>query len=939
MEGPGTPAVSNDPDEVDRIFCSAIELRSAEERSEYVRHACRGDVNMERRVRQLVDAYFRAGDFLESPVGATLPDIEPTIQEVPGTTIGRYKLLEQIGEGGFAVVFMAEQDQPVRRRVALKIIKAGMDTKQIVARFEAERQALALMDHPSIAKVFDAGATDTGRPYFVMELVKGSPITEYCDQNNLNIGERLRLFLQVCEAVQHAHQKGVIHRDLKPTNVLVSHVDDRPLAKVIDFGIAKATQARLTDKTLYTDFRQLMGTPAYMSPEQADGSLDIDTRSDVYSLGVLLYEILAGSPPFDPKELRSKAFAEMQRIIREDEPPTPSSRLSTLAGDKQEITSKQRQCDPKRLAQLMRGDLDWVVMKCLEKERARRYQTASALSDDVARYLSDRPVEAHGPSQLYRLKKFIRRNTAGVLAGSAVVLALAVGLALAYFGYIRATRALESQSAASREAIEARNQALQARQQAENDRARAQANLDKAREAVQQITQIADEKLSNVPHVEGVRRELLERALQFYLDFLRQESNDRDIRRETAIAYGRAAQIHKDLGNKDKALELMRECIVRLEKLVAEPESKAADRAALVMYYNGLPFYREIAPGDDEVVIKLRRSLELAEQLVKDFPDDPSHKRSLARNYGNLGRNLVPAQMEEAEKYMRRSLLLAEQMEDQVAIAAACLDIGYLKMKGEAVPEAEEWLRRALIIWETLGTQSSGHHFHREMIARALSDLGNFLVAAGKPQEAAKAFRRSVDIWRTLINDYPAVVEWPMQCAYNYQQLGISLSAAGQDTQAETAFQNALADYSRAIEINPGEIDNWLARAQFYANTKQWDKAFAEDTALLEKWPENVRVRVQRGAFHLRQQEYRLAIEDFSAAIKLNPKETWAWHERAYCYAMLGEHENAIADLTQAIELAPADAELRTRRGQSYQAIGNSEDAEADFSKAKDLKR
>ena len=369
-----------------------------------------------------------------------LSPADSPLAERPGTLIGPYKLLEQIGEGGMGVVYMADQQTPVRRRVALKIIKAGMDTRQVIARFEAERQALALMDHSNIARVLDAGATDSGRPYFVMELVRGIPITEYCDQNNLPVHERLELFIQVCHAVQHAHQKGIIHRDLKPSNVLVTLNDGRAVPKVIDFGVAKATGQQLTDKTLFTAFAQMVGTPLYMSPEQAEmTSVDIDTRSDIYSLGVLLYELLTGTTPFDQQRMRSAAFDEIRRIIREEEPPKPSTRLSTL-GESRTATAAHRQVDAHRLSQIVQGDLDWIVMKCLEKDRTRRYETATGLAEDIHRYLTDLPVKAGRPTRIYRLKKFIRRNKAGVLAGSAIAVALIMGLALATIGFIQARR-------------------------------------------------------------------------------------------------------------------------------------------------------------------------------------------------------------------------------------------------------------------------------------------------------------------------------------------------------------------------------------------------------------------------------------------------------------------------------------------------------------------
>jgi eukaryotic-like serine/threonine-protein kinase len=406
---------------VEAIFAEALDRRDAAARLAYLDEACSGDTELRARVAALLTAHEDAGSFLMLPVGSgsTNPFVE--LSEKPGTIIGRFKLLEQIGEGGFGVVFMAQQEEPVRRLVALKIIKLGMDTRQVVARFEAERQALAVMDHPNVARVLDGGTTDAGRPYFVMELVKGAPITEYCDKNNFNIPQRLELFSQVCQAVQHAHQKGLIHRDIKPTNVLVMTEDERPVAKVIDFGVAKAMQVRLTEKTLFTDFRQLVGTPAYMSPEQAAGGLDIDTRSDVYSLGVLLYELLTGSPPLNPKELRAEAFAEIQRMICEVELPPPSSRLSALA-DTLPSVAAQRSIEPRKLTTAVRGELDWIVMRCLEKDRKRRYETPSALARDIERYLHDEPVHACSPSAVYRIRKFIRRNRIAIAAAGMVLL-------------------------------------------------------------------------------------------------------------------------------------------------------------------------------------------------------------------------------------------------------------------------------------------------------------------------------------------------------------------------------------------------------------------------------------------------------------------------------------------------------------------------------------
>src|SRR5262249_12225894 len=372
-------------------FAEALEKHDPQERAAFLDRVCGDDPELRASVEALLSAY-DAGEFLELPATAMADTVDEAVaRELPGAVIGKYKLLEQIGEGAFGIVFMAEQQEPVRRLVALKVLKPGMDSRQVVARFEAERQALALMDHPHIAKVLDAGQTSSGRPYFVMDLVQGLPMTEFCDRAKLAIHERLELFLTVCQAVQHAHQKGIIHRDIKPSNVLVTRHDGRALAKVIDFGIAKALGQVLTDKTLYTGFAQLIGTPLYMSPEQAAfGNVDVDTRSDIYSLGVLLYELLTGTTPFDKERLHQADYDEMRRILHEEVPVKPSTRISTL-GKAAATISTQRQSDPKRLGQFFRAELDWIVMKCLEKDRERRYETANGLARDIQRYLNDEP--------------------------------------------------------------------------------------------------------------------------------------------------------------------------------------------------------------------------------------------------------------------------------------------------------------------------------------------------------------------------------------------------------------------------------------------------------------------------------------------------------------------------------------------------------------------
>ena len=440
------------------LFRAAIELPPGAGRRAFLDQACAGDPALRQRLETLLAAHDQtAGVFAEgslpfgvppsggsagSPAKAGTPNapaVKATMKlnvpdapdEAVGQTIGRYKLMERLGEGGCGVVYVAEQTVPVRRRVALKVIKLGMDTKAVVARFEAERQALAMMDHPNIAKVLDAGTTESGRPYFVMELVRGIRITDYCDQNQLSTRERLDLFIKICQAIQHAHQKGIIHRDIKPSNILVTLHDGVPVPKVIDFGIAKATEGRLTDSTVYTQLHQFIGTPAYMSPEQAEMSgLDIDTRSDIYSLGVLLYELLAGSTPFDANELMASGIDQMRKTIREKEPVRPSTRFATLKGEDLTTTAKRRSADTSKLMRQIQGDLDWIVMKCLEKDRTRRYESASGLAADLNRHLNNQPVVARPPSTAYRLQKAWRRNKLVYASAAAITVALLLALVL-----------------------------------------------------------------------------------------------------------------------------------------------------------------------------------------------------------------------------------------------------------------------------------------------------------------------------------------------------------------------------------------------------------------------------------------------------------------------------------------------------------------------------
>ena len=501
-------------EKAENIYCSALEIKSPDERKIFLDRACRGNVGLRSLVDKLLASQVGAEKFFQEGGVARLPmeglsqffkdtpdlarnvDAPAREDEFIGKRIESYKLLQRIGEGGCGAVYMAEQEKPVHRRVALKIIKLGMDTKSVVARFEVERQALALMDHPNIARVLDAGATESGRPFFVMELVRGVKITEYCDQNELDTRERLKLFIQVCHAIQHAHQKGVIHRDIKPSNILITIIDGMPVPKVIDFGIAKAIEGRLTDNTIFTAYEQFIGTPAYMSPEQAVMSgVDVDTRSDIYSLGVLLYELLTGRTPFETKELLEHGMDSLRRTLQEREPQRPSVRVTTLQGSALALVARSRHAEPLKLISLLRGDLDWIVIRALEKDRARRYETANELATDVQRFLDNEPVLARSPSRLYRFQKLVQRNRIVFVAVAAVAFTLLISSGVSTWLFLKEREAHHAAVAAEQQQIRLREESDRLRQAAEFRRKLTAATFARSRDQFEE----ADRLVSDIP--------------------------------------------------------------------------------------------------------------------------------------------------------------------------------------------------------------------------------------------------------------------------------------------------------------------------------------------------------------------------------------------------------------------------------------------------------
>jgi serine/threonine protein kinase/tetratricopeptide (TPR) repeat protein len=798
------------------IFAQALEFKSATERAAFLDRACGENQHLRAEVEALLRASQQSGDMLDLPENLAVTTDLPRA-EGAGTVIGPYKLLEQIGEGGMGTVWMAEQTEPIQRRVALKVIKEGMDSRQVLARFEAERQALALMEHPNIAKVLDAGKAPSGRPYFVMELVKGQLISKYCDEKRLGVRERLELFGDVCRAVQHAHQKGIIHRDLKPSNVLVAPYDGKPVVKVIDFGVAKATGQRLTDKTLFTGFGALVGTPEYMSPEQAEvNNQDIDTRSDIYSLGVLLYELLTGSTPLTRQRIKEAALLEVLRVIREEEPPRPSTRLSE-SKDSLPSISAQRQTEPSKLTRAVRGELDWIVMKAIEKDRNRRYETANGFAMDIQRYLADEPVQAGPPSAAYRFRKFATRNRAGLTMALILAVALLLGIVATSWQAIRATRQRDRAVNAETLAAARLISETQAHQEAAT-------NLRRARQAVDEyFTLVSESTLLDVPGLQPLRKQLLESALRYYQAMAAERADDAAALADLALGSLRVANIYRELDRNDDSLAAIDSAIELLERLRRDYPHATDYQRRLAGYskVNRSASSKSHMPKDPAAAHRtLSKFRELWEAFASENPDLQGFQNDLASIYRLLaalegGRGVVgePAAFTRSVAVGRKAIGILEQLNQahpevvvyRENLADAYGEVAWVLSRTGQLDEARDAMARSTTLLEQLYKQFPNVPRYRAAAAGRLTTLASTL-AAGQPEQAEKTYRQALQAWRELATDFPIAPEFRISFATTQWALGELLAGPlkrlsdGVEASMEgiEQFQKLMAEYPDA---------------------------------------------------------------------------------------------------------------------------------------------
>jgi serine/threonine protein kinase/tetratricopeptide (TPR) repeat protein len=851
------------------IFTAALNKPDPAERAAFLDEQCAGNAPLRQRIESLLAEHQRLGSFMDVPSPRATLD-QPT--ERLGTLIGPYKLLQQIGEGGMGVVYMAEQTQPVQRKVALKVIKPGMDSRQVIARFDAEKQALAMMDHANIARVLDAGTTEQGHPYFVMELVHGVPITKYCDDNRLTPRQRLELFVPVCQAIQHAHQKGIIHRDIKPTNVMVTLYDGKPVPKVIDFGVAKATEQKLTERTLFTQYGTMVGTLEYMSPEQAEMSaLGVDTRSDIYSLGVLLYELLTGNTPLSHKTVKEAAYAEILRLIKEEEPPKPSTRLDE-SGEALASISAQRHTEPAKLSKLMRGELDWIVMKTLEKDRNRRYETAKDFAADVQRYLNNETVQACPPSSWYRLRKFVRRNKGPVLAASLILLTLSAGMVGTTWGLIQAEQhriVVERQ----RDELAQRNQALQAAHEHER------LLNERARQAIETVTSdTAIEQLTREKELRPEQKEFLDKMIQYYAESAQEVTATEQERSRQTRAYFQMGRLNQVLGRSQESEKAYRRVVALGRQLAADFPTRPEFRQELALSYNALGKLLRAKGRPTEAESAYADALAILKQLAADFPTRPEFRQALAGLHNNLGGMFHESErLKEAEAAQAEALAIRKQLAADFptrlilrrALAMSHNNLGWLFQDTKRPEKAEAAYRDAVTLQKQVVADFPDRPEFRLELAKYQFILGNLLRDSGRLKEAEAVYGEALPIRKQLAADFPNRPEFRQELADGHNNVGILLRDKGLLKDAEGAQAEALAIQKQLAADFPEVPDyrNAVAGTLFnLANVANKRRDFAAARKLVDE-----------------------ALPYHQAALKANPRST---DYRAY-------YRNSLVELTQ----------------------------------------
>ncbi len=919
----------SNPSPLESIFFAALEKRSLAERAAYLDEVCAGNDELRSSVERMLAAQAEAGGFLERPAPLPGDTIERPGLEQPGTLIGPYKLIEEIGEGGMGAVWMAQQTEPVKRLVALKLIKLGMDSRQVIARFEAERQALALMDHPHIAKVLDAGTTEAGRPYFVMELVKGLPITKYCDEHRLTPRQRLELFITVCQAVQHAHQKGIIHRDLKPTNVLVALYDRKPVPKVIDFGVAKAAGPSLTDKTLVTGFGAIVGTLEYMSPEQAEiNQLDIDTRSDIYSLGVLLYELLAGSPPFSRKELEQGGMLEMLRVIREQEPSKPSTKLSTAEG--LPTLAANRGTEPAKLTKLMRGELDWIVMKALDKDRNRRYETANGFAMDVERYLADEPVQACPPSGWYRFRKFTRRNKTPLAAAGLLLFCIVLVGGIAGWA-VRDRQARRAQLAGRINII-----------LDEVDRLEREQRWPEARAVAERV----DTALAGSEADDATRQRLSDARRD--LDFVARLERTRQAR-FTEIAgtrnYSQTAQNYA-LAFREYGVDVE---VLPTEEAVARLQARPAVALRVAAALDDWASVRAVVSKADAAG---RKQLAIARGLDRD----PLRDR-LRAMWGTQVTRAALLRLAESINLTTESPTSAELLAHNLVRA------GYPDAATQVLRDAQYahpgdfWLNCLLsehlpLVGDLAGEVRYGSIAVslRPESPMAHNNLGCALERQGKLDEAFAECRKAIDLdpksvaAHVNLGDVLAGKRRPDEAIASYRKAieldpnsGVAHNNLGGVLFAQGKTDEALAEVRKAIDIDPKRAAAHLNLADALAQMRRRDEAIASYHTAIELDPNFVQAHVNLGAVLFDQGKLDEAIAHDRKAVELDPRSAIIHNNLGNALQRQGKLDEALVECRKALDLDPRCVAAHVNLGGVLRDLGKPDEAVAECRKAIEL--